>query len=142
MPSNAFCKIEGIEGDSKVAGFENQIELISISLVVGQPTSISVGGQGSLTTSGAQHREFQIVKSIDKASPNLMLYVLNGKHIAKVEVTLSRAAVDKSASYIKYEFADVVISSYALIGGVNGDKLPDESVGFTYGQIKVTYTDS
>jgi type VI secretion system secreted protein Hcp len=142
MPANAFCKIEGIDGDSKISGFEKQIELISFNHNINQPVSASASGQGSLTVSKGQHGAFVVVKSMDQASPKLMLHCSNGKHINKVEVTLCRAAGDEPVPYMKYEFDDVVVSSLDDAGDVNGDRLPDERVGFTYGKIKMTYTHS
>jgi type VI protein secretion system component Hcp len=41
MPTKAFCGIEGVEGDSRVEGFENQIELISFNHSITQPFSVN-----------------------------------------------------------------------------------------------------
>jgi type VI secretion system secreted protein Hcp len=143
MPANAFCKIEGIDGDSKISGFEKQIELLAYNHGIYQPPSATPSAAGSMTVSAGHHKAFTVVKSIDQASPKLMLHCANGKHINKVEVTLCRAAGDQPVPYVKWEFEDVVVSSIdGAVGDVNGDRLPDESVGFTYGKIKMTYTHS
>ena len=142
MPATGFfCMIEGIEGDSKIDGFENQIELLHFELNIKQPLSNSTG-TGSLTAPAEQYQEFRMSKSIDKASPKLMLYAIEGKHIKKVDVSLCRTAQDKPVAYLKYEFGDVVLSFYHQVADLNGDNLPDEKFGFTYQQIKITYTGS
>ena len=135
MPAVIFCKIQGIEGDSRVEGFENQFQLISFERT--GPIAIPDSAHGSLTTPTAANREFYIVKSTDTASPKLMAYLSNGKHISKIEVTLCRAGRERPIPYIAYEFDDVVVSSYQSASDVNRDNLPDERVGFTFGKIKV-----
>src|SRR5438093_1577280 len=80
--------------------------------------------------------------NLDKATPKLMQYASNGAHISKVEVTLCRQAGDKPIAYLKYEFEDVVVTSYEPTGDADGDGLPEEKVGLSYGKIKATYTDS
>ncbi len=138
MGTNAFCKMDGIEGDSSIEGFEKQIEVIRWNHKVTQPTSVP-SGRGSLTVSSTSHSEFQIVKQMDKASPKLLLHASNGEHIPKVEITLCRAAGNKPVQYMKYELEDVIVSTYQPISDETGDGLPEESVGLTYGKIKATY---
>jgi type VI secretion system Hcp family effector len=137
---NAFCKIDGIKGDSQIEGFEDQIEVIKLSHEVKQPVSVSAAGRGSLTVSDTKHSEFQIVKEMDIASPGLLLHASNGKTIPKIEVTLCRQAGDSRVSYMKYELENCVISTYKPSTDVTGDGLPEELVGITYGKITATYT--
>jgi type VI secretion system secreted protein Hcp len=138
MGTNAFCKVEGIDGDSTIEGFEKQIEVIRWNHNVTQPVSVA-SGRGALTVASTNHSEFQIVKEMDMASPKLLLHASNGKHIPKVEVTLCRAAGDKPVQYMKYELEDVIVSSYHPVSDETGDGLPEEIVGFSYGKIKATY---
>lgn len=142
MPFSAFCKIEGIEGNSKVIGFENQIELISFNHSITQPVSAPGGGGPGQSAGKANHQEFQIVKSMDKASPVLMRYLLSGRHIGKVEMTVCRATEGNPVPYIKYNFEDVIISSYQPDGAFNGERPPPEKVSFTYSRIEMTYADT
>ena len=142
MPANVFCKIQGIEGDSTISGFEKHIEIVSFSHGVTQPVSSSGSGRGSLTVAQSEHHEFVLQTQMSTHSPKVMLHASNGQHIPKIEVTLCRAAGDKPIQYMKYEFEDVVISSYHPSGHDHGDDLPMESIGLTYGKMKMTYTAS
>ena len=140
MPAaNAFCKIEGIKGDSTRDGFKDQIEVLTWNHAVTQPVSKSVSGRGSLTVSDGEHSEFVIVKEMDIASPKLLLHASNGRHIPKIEITLCRQSGDSFVQYMKYEMEDCVISTYAPTGDQDGNGLPEERVGITYGKFKATY---
>ena len=142
MPANVFCKMQGIDGDSTISGFEKQIEIVSFSHGVTQPVSASGSGRGSLTVAQSEHHEFVLHTQMSNHSPKVMLHASNGQHLPKVEVTLCRAAGDKPIEYMKYELEDVVISSYHPAGSGSGDDLPMESIGLTYGKMKMTYTAS
>jgi len=142
MPANVFCKMQGIDGDSTISGFEKQIEIVSFSHGVTQPVSSSGSGRGSLTVAQSDHHEFVLHTQMSNHSPKVMLHASNGQHLPKVELTLCRAAGDKPIEYMKYELEDVVISSYHPAGTGSGDDLPMESIGLTYGKMKMTYTAS
>jgi type VI secretion system secreted protein Hcp len=137
MPAVVFCKIEGIEGDSRVEGFEKQFQLISFELSSTEAIQLSASAHGSLRVPTAAKGEFHIVKTTDNTSPKLMLQLSSGKHIGKIEVILCRASTERPVPYRKYEFDDVVVSSYQPAGDVNDDNLPDERVGFTYRKMKI-----
>jgi len=142
MSFAGYVKIDGIEGDSKQDGFEKQIELVGFEHKIYQPAGVSASGRGALTVSQSEHHPFVLVKEQDKATPKIMQYASNGAHIPKVEVTLCRQAGHKPIAYLKYEFEDVVVTSYEPTGDTDGDGLPEEKVGLAYGKIKATYTDS
>jgi type VI secretion system secreted protein Hcp len=142
MPFLGFAKIDGIEGDSKLEGFEKQIELVGLEHQITQPVGVSASGRGTLTVSQSEHSPFVLVKEQDKSSVKIEQHASNGAHIPKVEVTLCRQAGEKPIAYMKYEFEDVVIASYDLVGDITGDGLPEEKVSLVYGKIKTTYTDS
>src|SRR5688572_758013 len=121
-----FAKVDGIEGDSKKKGFEKQIELLRFKHRIEQPVSVSPSGRGALTVAQSQHQAFEIVKEMDKSTPKIMQHASNGKHIAKVEVTLCRQAGDDAIPYMKIEFEDVIVARYEPIGDITGDGLPEE----------------
>jgi type VI secretion system secreted protein Hcp len=135
-----FCKIDGIKGDSKIKGFEDQIEVLRFEHKVRQPASVSASGRGGLTIAQAEHSAFYIVHELDPASPLLLQAASDGRHIAKVEVTLCRQAGEEPIPYMKYAFEDVLVESLEPAGDMTGDGLPEERVGFAYGKIEATHT--
>jgi type VI secretion system secreted protein Hcp len=140
MPAVGFLEIDGIPGDSRIEGFEDQIEVVWWGYSISQPVSRSASGRGSLTTGAANVGEFQIKKEMDKASPILMRDSYNGKHISKIKLTLRRQAVNQFVNFCEIELEDAVISTFQTTADVTGDGSPGELVGFTFSKMKETYT--
>ncbi|HEC16790.1 MAG TPA: type VI secretion system tube protein Hcp [Sedimenticola sp.] len=137
MAFDAFLKIEGIDGESTDDKHRDWIEILSYNHGVSQPVS-SASATGGRTGGRADFQDFSIVKTADKATPDLNLFCANGKHIPKVELELCLATEDKH-TFMKYTLEDVIVSSVS-IGGGGGEDRPTESVTFSYGKIKWEYT--
>ena len=143
MAINVFIKIDGpgIIGGSTSKGHEGEIEVLSWNHGFNQPTQAVRSGAGSGTVETANHNHFSFSKYMDEATDDLLKICWTGKHIDKVVMNCYRSVGDVGTSqsgvpYLKIEMENVIVSNYALGGGV-GD-LPTEQVSFNYG--KVTYT--
>jgi len=141
MAFDCFIKIDSIPGESTDDKHKDWIEVLSYSWGVSQS-----GGGGSKSTAGARatgrsdHEDFQIVHSLDKASPKLFLACCNGQHIKEITMTLNRATGDKQ-KYMEYKLTDVLISSVKPGGSSQGSEaLPLEEVRLNYGKIELVYT--
>lgn len=142
MAFDCFLKIATIPGESTDDKHKDWIEVLSFSHGVTQSSSGSVNSSGSRTTGRCDHHDFQITKTLDKASPKLSLACCNGEHIPDVTVALHRAGTDKQ-KYMEYKMSDVIVRSIAPAGTPNGnDALPQEVVLFAYGKIEWTYTET
>jgi len=131
-----FLKIDEIPGQSTDDKHKDWIEILSYSHGVSQPSRV-VGGGG---VEPCQHKDFQLVKMLDKASPKLVLYCCQGEHIKEVRIELCRAGGDKQ-KYMEYKLSDVIVSSVKPSAGtMSGQPLPLEEVSFNYGKIEWTYT--
>ena len=131
-----FLKIDVIPGESTDDKHKDWIELLSFSHGVSQPSRVVGGG----ATEPCKHDDFSLVKMLDKASPKLVLYSCNGKHIPEVTIELCRATGDKQ-KYMEYVLSDVIVSSVKPSAGTrSNDTLPLEEVSFNYGKIEWTYT--
>jgi type VI secretion system secreted protein Hcp len=130
-----LLKLDGIFGDSVVAGHENEIEVLSVSFGVSQTGIREAGGRASARRSSLS--TINISKFIDKASPKLFLACATGQHIPSGVLTFRQVA----AGVPPYEFltitlTDVLVSSYQVSSG--GD-VPTESVSFSYTKIEYKY---
>ncbi len=117
----AFLKIDGIDGESTQADHKGEIGLLSFTWGVSRPPAVARAARSTR----AALNSFTIVKRIDKASPKLMQACATGRHIPIIAVVLSN---------VKYEFRDVVVSSFRNGGAT-------ETVAFIYGskqQLPVT----
>ncbi|MHC4343070.1 MAG: Hcp family type VI secretion system effector [Planctomycetota bacterium] len=138
MPADVFLQIDGIEGESTDDKHQNWIEVLSFSHGVSQSGAGSRSSGGAASEGRCAHQDFSIVKTLDKASPELNLHCSSGKHIKKMKMELCRATGDKEP-YMNYLFEDVIVSSVSIGGGGGG--IPTESVTFNYGRIDWVYVE-
>ncbi|RMF88171.1 MAG: type VI secretion system tube protein Hcp [Nitrospinota bacterium] len=137
MATDAFLKIDGIVGESTDDQHGGEIELLSYSHGMSQPSSIA-SGTGGRTAERVSMSDFSVMKVVDKASPHIAQACCDGRHIPKVTIVLCEASGEKH-TFMEYLLEDVIISSVQSSGSQGGDK-PLESVTFNFGKISWTYT--
>ena len=138
MAADIFLKIKTIDGESTDEKHKDWIEVLGFTWGLSQPTSGSSSSGGARSAERANHSNFSITKTMDKASPKLSLAVCKGEHIPEVTVSLHRATGEKQ-KYMEYKMSDVMVTSFQLAGS-NGGGLPLENVSFDYGAIDLNYT--
>lgn len=142
MATNMYLEISDpkIEGESTDEIHPNQIEVLSFSHGVSQPTSATVSVAGGRTTERCHHQDFVISRYMDKATPELNLHCCQGTHFKKIVLRCYRATGENATpvEYMVYELENNIISSISVGGGA-GD-LPVETITFNYGKISWTYT--
>ena len=138
MAYDAFLKIEGVEGESTRDQHEGEIEILSFSWGVSNPTTIGSGTGGG--SGRASLSSFNVMKKSDKASPKLFQHCAQGRHFAKATVVFRAAGGDNSLGYLKYEFEEVFVDSVQWSGSSGGDDRPTESLSLAFGKVEVTYT--
>jgi type VI secretion system secreted protein Hcp len=140
MSFDSFLKVKTVPGESTDDKHKDWIEVLSFSHALSQPGSGSRSSGGAASAERANHQDFSIVKTLDKASPKLMLACCTGEHIGEVILELCRATGDKQ-KYMEYKLTDVIVSSVRPGGSSKGgETLPLEEVSFNYGKIEWTYT--
>jgi len=127
MPFDAFLKIEGIEGESLDDKPKNEIDVISFHWGITNPER----GRTRLS-------EFQIVKSIDVATPAIFDAVCSGDHIKEAQFILRKAGADQQ-EYFKIRMEEVLITSQIPAGSTGGDAVPMEQVSFNFAKVEVEY---
>jgi type VI secretion system secreted protein Hcp len=141
MATNIFLKIETpeIKGESSHKGHEGQIEVLSWSHGVSQPTSPVRSTAGSGTVERANHQDLSFTKYVDIASTDLIKHCWAGTHFGKLTLAQYRSAGNdtKDVEFLTVELEDVVISSYQIGGG--GGDIPIESISLAYGKVTYKY---
>jgi len=122
-----YLKIEGIDGEVSSSNYKKWIGVLDYSIEVK-----SVPSSGGRSSGRAKFSDFEIVKSIDVASPDLAIYVASGRHIPKVEFEIKKG----NRQYL-IEMGDVVVTSVSIKN--SGSGWPQERVSFSYGKIKWQY---
>ncbi len=125
-----FLKLDGIQGDSQDATHRGEITVLSF--IGGVDTASTSQGQ---TAPRAQIRDFVVEKSIDQASPALLLYRVTGQHIGEAVLTLRhRGGLD----FLRYKLRDVLISADFQVAGAT----QREQVSLKFGMFGVDYSAS
>ena len=101
-----------------------------------QSGTTHVGGGGGAGKVKVQ--DINIVKHVDKASPNLMLACCNGKHYKEALLTVRKAG-EKPLEYIKITMKEVLVSSIQASGTGNDDRV-SESLTLNFAEYKIEYT--
>jgi type VI secretion system secreted protein Hcp len=127
---DAFIKIDGIQGESTDHKHKEWIEVLSFSWGVNQTGSFSHGSGGG--TGKVSFNDFNFVKRLDKATPQLFVSCCSGEHIKDVTLAV-RDSKGSSVDYLKIKLTDVLISSVRPGGTSQGaDTSPLEEVSLNF----------
>jgi type VI secretion system secreted protein Hcp len=130
-----YMQVDGIQGECKVKGFENWIQLTSFSFAGSQGTSVGVGtglGAGKVNLG-----PLEVAMVPDTACTMLFQSLCSGKHIKTVLMSMVKAG--SSTPYLKVTLTDVVLTTWALGADDRSDDLPTESMSLSYAQIAFEY---
>ncbi len=133
-----FLKIAGIEGESAADAHKGEIDVESWSW-----GESHTGGDDSHTGGGGARagrvtmNDFSFVMKLNQASPKLFLACAAGEHIKSAWLTAHKAAGKASDYFLKWSFADLLISSYQT--GASSGEIPSDQVSFNFSKIEVEY---
>lgn len=125
-----FLKIDGVEGESLDEQHRGEIEIESWSW--GATNSSSALGSGG-GTGKASFQDLNVMMRVGKASPKLMLYCAQGKHIPTATLTGVR-----NGTFFKLELSNVLVSSFK----VSGDRVsgaPVNEVKLRFSRVVITH---
>jgi type VI secretion system secreted protein Hcp len=100
-------------------------------------TATGGGGGGGGGAGRADFNDLTITKTVDKASPVLMLKCASGQHLPEVTLTVDRPG-GGSQPFLEIKLTDALISSVSPSGSAND--LPMEQVSFNYDRIQMKYS--
>ncbi len=132
----AYIKFDGIDGEVTEAAHRACMEVFSYNFGASNAGSGGGGGGGG---GGVVHfSDFSFVKPTGKGSPTLLLACCTGRHYPIVVFELTRSGPGQgNPVYVKYEFEDVMVTSYQ-VGGDNGGAIPVESLSINYRKVRYT----
>jgi len=137
MAVDMFLKIDGIKGEAQDDKHKDEIDVLAWSWGMGQSATTHLGGGGGSGRVAVQ--DLAITKYLDKATPNLMSYCCNGKHIPKILLTVRKAGGDKPLEYMKITMEDCLVSNVSTGGSGSEDRLT-ENLALNFTKFKVEYT--
>ena len=89
--SAVLLEIKDVKGSSTLDGYKDQIECLSWSFNVAQPTGSTKSGL-ERTTANPMFSDISISKEADISSTELFRLCATGKEIDKVSITINRKA--------------------------------------------------
>src|SRR5215471_4391733 len=138
MAFDAFLKLDGIQGESLDHKHKGEIEVLSFSWGVSNPTTIgsATGGAGS---GKVKFNEFSIVKNMDTASPLLFEKACEGQQIPNGFFTLTDRAT--GLAFYKIHFETVFITSVQPASSPGGNSAL-EQLSFAFGEVTISASDT
>jgi len=136
MAGDMFLKVEGVDGESEDHKNKGWIEILSWSWGEAQVGSAGKGGGSGVGKVDMQ--DFSFSKYMDKATPKLMLFCANGKHIPTVDFLARKAGGDQE-NYMKMKLSDVLVSSFSTSNSAGSGSLPVESISLNFSKIELEY---
>ena len=135
MAVDIFLDLEGIKGESKDAKHPETIDVLSWSWGMSQSGTAHMGsgaGAGKVSV-----QDISFTHYIDKASPTLMLFCCNGKHMKKGKLIVRKAG-ENPLEYLTVELEDILVS-HVSTGGSHGEDRLTENVTLNFAKFKLEY---
>lgn len=143
---DAFLKIEGVEGDAVAPGHEDQIEILSFSWGVSNPSALAQhGGTGS---GGPVLLPVTMAKRIDKATPKLMRAAVSEELFnndpdqdgfpIRMVLVYSPGGDDEPVEVFEIGLNDSQIAEIrgrVIVSEMERGDVPHEELSFSYGRM-------
>ncbi len=113
MAIDMYLKVDGVTGESKDSNHSGWIDVLSFSWAAEQPGNMSVGGGGGAGKVNFQDLSVQAL--IDKATPTILKFCANGKHVSKVELSVCKAG-GSQIEYSRIVLEDVLVTKTSFSG--------------------------
>jgi type VI secretion system secreted protein Hcp len=139
MAVDMFLKIDGMThgGEARDKSHKSEMDVLSWSWGMNQS---GTGHMGSGSGSGKVNvHDISVHKYIDAASPELMLYCCNGKHMKAATLTVRKAG-ENPVEYLVIKLSDVLISAVQT-GGSGGEDRLTENLTLNFSKVEVQYTE-
>jgi type VI secretion system secreted protein Hcp len=140
MAFTGYLKIEGIDGESKRADHEGEIDCFGVEFEATQMSSSSVGS--GRTRGRATLSDFTFHKWFDAASPYLALACAKGKSFEEIVFTVRKDSGDAHLDYLIITLTNCIISGYRMVQNAPeaaSSELIADKVTVSYEQLKIKY---
>jgi type VI secretion system secreted protein Hcp len=135
MAADIYLKLGDIKGESTDDKHKDEIDVLSWSWGVVNPTSMASGGGGG--KGKVDFHDLSFTHYVDKASPNLLKMCATGEHI-KDATFIQRKQGKGQQEFLVIKLNDVMVSS-VQDGGSGGGDHPVENVTLAFAKIDYEY---
>lgn len=131
-----FLRIDGVPGESTDKEHKGEIDVTSWSWGETNP-GVHVGA-GPVGAGKVSMQDFHFVTQVSKASPRLLLACASGQHLKSATLT-ARKAGKAQQEFLRFDFTDLLVSSYQIGASEASDVLPLDQVSLAFSKIQVQY---
>jgi type VI secretion system secreted protein Hcp len=135
MAADMFVEIDGIKGESRDKAHKEAIDVLAWSWGLSNAGSFHTGGGGGSGKVNVQDLSF--TKYVDKASADLQLACLNGKHLKSAKLFVRKAG-EKPLEYMIIELTECLVTNVSTGGSGGEDKLT-ENITLNFSKIHFEY---
>jgi len=135
MAVDITLKCTGVEGESKIAKHEGEIDVLGWSWGASNSGTMHTGGGGGAGKVNVQ--DLSVTKYVDMATTNLLMACCNGKHFDEMVLTVRKAG-EAALDYLKITMKTCLITSFQT-GGSGGEDRLTENITITFKTVDVEY---
>ena len=135
MAVEMFFKIGDLKGESIDKTHKGEIDVLAWSWGLSQSGTTHQGAGAGAGKVNIQDISF--TKYIDKASPELIRYCCNGKHVPEATLTVRKAG-ENPLDYVVIKLNDVLVASVST-GGSGGEDRLTENVTLNFAKVHFSY---
>lgn len=135
MALTGYMKIPDIDGESKAADHEDEIDLFDIQWEIEQDRAPGIGRRARGRADAAP---VLVRKYYDASSPYLAKAVATGKAFDEIVVTLRKDSGDAHLDYLTLTLTDCRVVGYRMTGA---EAMPviEEEIEIGYDRLKIAY---
>jgi len=139
LMSNIFMYADGIKGDCSDKHHKDWIELVKVGWGVGRDITSKPSTRGDRESSNAQTADLQILKLMDRATPQTFIESCCGR-ARQVIIELTKTGSGKGADvYMQYIFHHALFSNYHVRHRKNNKRRPMEFLTLSYTKVEQRY---
>jgi type VI secretion system secreted protein Hcp len=137
MTLTAYMKMPDIDGESKSAEHEDEIDLYDIEWLMEQASHAQVGS--GRTRGRATINPIYVFKWYDASSPYIALACMQGKSFDEIVIMVRKDSGDAHLDYLQITLTNTAISHYEILGEYENTKAIHEKVGLASEKINIKY---
>ncbi|WP_369012035.1 type VI secretion system tube protein Hcp (plasmid) [Erwinia pyrifoliae] len=135
MTTNQFMRVRGITGESQDASHKGWTDILSVEWGASQPASAHTGGGNG--AGKVSFKDLTVIAFTDSATPALLKYCANGKHLSRLEISVCKAG-GSQMEYNLITLEDVLITRVSY-SGVSGSQEIAMRYGFQAASVRLSY---
>jgi len=135
MAMDMFLEVIGVKGESRDKTKKEKIDILAWSWGASNSGTAHVGGGAGAGKVNVQ--DLSVTKYLDAASPSLLLYCCNGKHLTEATLTVRKAG-ENPLEYLVIKMTEVMVTAVSH-GGSGGEDRLTENVTLNFAKVEFTY---